>query len=163
MILYRLNDECCEMVSFIAGSFGTNGSLDGYYGETGHGAKNPMYNISTITNSTAWKSIARYGRAATGTEISELRNSATVKCIFDGQYPVTDCNPSKTKQPCLFNVVSDPCEMHDLANTKETTLRQLYHMLVNQKQSLVPQLTKPQDFDGANPAKFNYTWSSWQD
>lgn len=147
----------------VIGSFGTNGSMEGYYGETGHGARNPVYNISTITNSTAWISIARLGRTATDTEINELRNSATVKCIFDGQYPVTDCSPSNTRQPCLFNIVSDPCEMHNLANMKETTLRQLYHILVNQKQSLVPQIIKPRDFDGANPAKFNYTWSSWQD
>jgi hypothetical protein len=111
----------------------------------------------------AWTSTATYGHIATHTEITELRNSATVKCTFEGQYPVTDCNPSETKQPCLFNIVADPCEMHNLANMKETTLRQMYHMLVNQKQSLVPQATKPRDYDGANPAKFNDTWSSWQD
>lgn len=137
--------------------------MDGYYGEKGHEARNPAYNILAITNSTAATSIARYGHTATDTEINELRNSATVKCLFDGQYPVTDCNPSQTRQPCLFNIVSDPCEMHNLASTKEATLRQLYHMLVDEKESLVPQLTKPRDFDGANPAKFNYTWSSWQD
>jgi hypothetical protein len=137
--------------------------LDGYYGETGHGERNPTYNTLTITNSTAWKSIAQYGHTATVTAINELRNAATVKCIFDGQYPVTDCNPSKTKQPCLFNIVADPCEMHNLANIKETTLRQMYHTLVHQKQSLVPQINKPRDYDGANPAKFNYTWTSWQD
>jgi hypothetical protein len=122
-----------------------------------------MYNASTVTNSMTWTSIARYGRTTTVTEINGLRNAATVKCSFDGQYPVTDCNPSKTKQPCLFDIVADPCEMHNLANTKETVLRQMYHKLVSQKQSLVPQITKPRDYNGANPAKFNYTWSSWQD
>jgi hypothetical protein len=76
---------------------------------------------------------------------------------------VTDCNPSVTKQPCLFNVVSDPCEMHNLVNTEETIMRKLYNLLTTQKQSLHSEICKPMDYNGANPAKFNQTWSPWQD
>jgi hypothetical protein len=36
-------------------------------------------------------------------------------------------------------------------------------MLTKQKQSLLPESNKPMDYDGANPAKFNQTWSPWQD
>jgi hypothetical protein len=111
----------------------------------------------------AWKSIASKSHTATANEINELRYVAKVKCIFDSQYPVSDCNPSVTKQPCLFNVVSDPCETHNLANTEETTMRKLYNILIRQKQSLHLQICKPVDYDGANPAKFNQTWSPWQD
>jgi hypothetical protein len=116
-----------------------------------------------VTNSIAWKSLKSNGRTATANEINEIRELATVKCIFDSQYPVPDCNPSVTKQPCLFNVVSDPCEMHNLANTKETIMRKLYNMLTTEKQSLHHDICKPLDYDGANPAKFNQTWSPWQD
>ncbi|KDR13867.1 arylsulfatase B-like [Zootermopsis nevadensis] len=147
----------------VIGSFGTNGSLDRYYGESGRGLRNPVYNISSVTNSTTWTSTAPYRRTDSDTELNKLRESATVKCSFDSQYPETDCNPSITKEPCLFNIVSDPCEMHNLANIHEAVLRQLYHMLIIQKQSLVPQLIKQLDFNGANPAKFNYTWSPWED
>lgn len=76
---------------------------------------------------------------------------------------MSDCNPSVTKQPCLFNVVLDPCESHNLVNTYETTMRKLYNKLTMQKQSLHNQISKPMDYDGANPAKFNQTWSPWQD
>jgi hypothetical protein len=116
-----------------------------------------------VTNSTAWKSIASNSQTATANEINDLRDLAKVKCIIDSQYPVSDCNPSVTKQPCLFNVVSDPCERHNLANTEETTMRKLYYILTTQKQSLHPQINKSVDYDGANPAKFNQTWSPWQD
>jgi hypothetical protein len=152
-----------EIISLLQGSFGVNGSADKYFGERYHENRNPVYNISSVTNSIAWKSFASNSHTATENEINEIRNLATVKCTFDGQYPATDCNPSVTKQPCLFNVVSDPCEMHNLANTKETIMRKLYNMLTTQKQSLLPEISKPLDYDGANPAKFNQTWSPWQD
>jgi len=116
-----------------------------------------------VTNSTTWKSFASNSRTATANEINEIRDSATVKCIFEGQYPVSDCNPSVTKQPCLFNVVLDPCETHNLVNTKETIMRMLYNILTTKKQSLLPDSCQPLDYDGANPAKFNQTWSPWQD
>jgi hypothetical protein len=140
-----------------------NGSADGYYGERNHEGRNPVYNISMVTNSTAWKSFASNSRTATANEINEIRALATVKCTFDDQYPVPDCSPSVRKQPCLFNVVSDPCEMHNLVNTEETIMRKLYNILTTQKQSLHPQINKPIDYNGANPAKFNQTWSPWQD
>jgi hypothetical protein len=136
--------------------------LDGYYGEIGHELRNPVYNISSVTNSIVWKSIAPHGYAASETEINQLRESATVKCHFDSKYPVTDCNPSVTKEPCLFNIASDPCEMHNMANAHGTIFRQLFQSLITQKQSLVPQISKSCDCDGANPAKFNYTWSPWE-
>lgn len=119
--------------------------------------------MSSVTNSTAWMSFAPHSHTATETEINEIRELATVKCIFDSQYPATDCNPSVTKQPCLFNVVEDPCEMHNLVNTEETITRKLYNRLTTQRQSLVSEINKPLDYDGANPAKFNQTWSPWQD
>ena len=59
--------------------------------------------------------------------------------------------------------MSDPCEMHNLVNTKETIMRKLYNMLTTQKQSLHRDISKPLDYDGANPAKFNQTWSPWLD
>jgi hypothetical protein len=111
----------------------------------------------------AWKSFMPNSHRATATEIDEIRELATVKCIFDGQYPETDCNPSVIKQPCLFNVLSDPCEMHNLATTQETMTRKLYHKLTTEKQKLKPEINKQLDYDGANPAKFNQTWSPWQD
>lgn len=137
--------------------------MDGYFGKIYHEERNPLYNISSVTNSTAWKSFAPHSSTATVTEINEIRELATIKCMFDSQYPETDCNPSVTKQPCLFNVVEDPCEMHNLVNTKETVTRRLYNNLTTQKQSLVSEISKPLDYEGANPAKFNNTWSPWQD
>jgi hypothetical protein len=122
---------------------------------------NPVYNISSVTESIAWRSTAQY--TGSNIQVNELRESATVKCSFDNQYPETNCNPLITKQPCLFNIVLDPCEINNLANTNERVLRQLYHMLTTQKQSLVPQSTKKRDFNRANPEKFNYTWSPWED
>lgn len=149
------------------GTYGTNGSYDTYLGVSGSESVNPAYNIEAITTSPVWKAISslrtRKHKTLTQNEIMQLRLQATLKCSNSLQKPVTNCNPSQIRQPCLFDIVSDPCETRDIASTNEGVARELYRQLLEFKQTLVKQINKPRDIIGANPAKFNNTWSPWLD
>jgi hypothetical protein len=65
--------------------------------------------------------------------------------------------------PCLFNIYKDPCEENNVSGMNADIATELYNILVRHRRSLVPQLNKPLDVDGADPTKFNNTWSSWLD
>ena len=152
---------------YISGTFGTNGSYDTYLGVSGSESVNPAYNIEAVTTSPAWQAIQSVSSGKFGTlsrnEIIRLRQQATLRCGTSLQKPATNCNPSQTGRPCLFNIVSDPCETQDVSDKNETIARKLYNQLVILKRTLVKQINQPPDIDGANPAKFNNTWSPWRD
>ncbi|KAJ9596974.1 hypothetical protein L9F63_012004, partial [Diploptera punctata] len=148
----------------ILGTYGKNGSYDTYLGVSGSETINPTYNTTAVTSSPAWQALSSLSSSTYKTllqnKILNLRQQATVKCNYS-EKPKTTCNPSQTNQPCLFNIVADPCEMHDMSVTNEATARELYGEMVKLKQTLISQINQPGDIIGANPAKFNNTWSPW--
>ncbi|XP_069677744.1 arylsulfatase B-like [Periplaneta americana] len=148
----------------VIGSFGKNGSYDEYFGEHGRSTSNPVYNISSLVNSQAWKSISASQSTVSDNQIQQLRKLASVTCSKGGSYQrVSDCNPSLNKMPCLFNVLSDPCETKNVADYNKNLATNIYNRLVYQRQTLVRQLNVPFDVDGADPTKFNNTWSPWME
>ncbi|PNF27139.1 hypothetical protein B7P43_G08558 [Cryptotermes secundus] len=147
----------------VVGTFGNNGSLDGYYGNSGNSASNPRYNTSSVINSRAWKSIASTRRPVTQADVNKLRQAATVSCSKETFVTQTNCNPSITNTPCLFNIHEDPCEQNNLSGSSTDIVTAMYNILVRHRQSLIPQLNRPWDISGADPARFNSTWSSWLD
>jgi hypothetical protein len=65
--------------------------------------------------------------------------------------------------PCLFNIHRDPCEENNLLDTNADVAAAMYNILVRYRGTLIPQLNKPWDFSGADPTRFNNTWSPWLD
>ncbi|XP_069677746.1 arylsulfatase B-like [Periplaneta americana] len=142
----------------VIGFFGDHGELDGYYGESGQDVFNPPYNVSLLFNSAAWKSISDEN----DTDVSHLREMAKVSCDNKGGYErSSDCNPYETKTPCLFNLHEDPCETTNLVTSYPQILSTIYRLLQDQRSTLVPQHYFDFDFEGANPLKFNNTWTPW--
>jgi hypothetical protein len=137
--------------------------MDGYYGDSGNSASNPRYNVSSVINSRAWKSIASFRRPVTEHDVDKLRQPATISCNKEIFRSETNCNPSITNTPCLFNIHKDPCEENNLSGTSAGVATAMYNILVRHRQTLIPQLNKPWDISGADPARFNGTWSSWLD
>ena len=127
---------------------------------SGSESVNPIYDIDAVTTSPAWEAISG---TLSRTEIIRLRLQATVQCSNSLEKPSTNCNPSQTRQPCLFNIITDPCETTDVSTKNEGVARKLYNTLLLYKRTLVGQINKPPDIEGANPAKFNNTWSPWLD
>jgi hypothetical protein len=114
-------------------------------------------------NSRAWKSNASTRRPVTQRDVNKLRQAATVRCNKETFRRETNCNPSITNTPCLFNIHTDPCEENNLSGTSPDVATTMYNILVRHRQTLIPQLNKPWDITGADPTRFNNTWSSWLD
>lgn len=114
-------------------------------------------------SSPAWKSISSATRPASVDEVHKLRLAATIHCNKGTFRRHTNCNPSLTNRSCLFDIYTDPCEENDLSATNADIATKMYNVLLRHTHLLVPQLNKPWDIAGADPAKFNNTWTSWLD
>jgi len=156
--LYRL-----ELTAERSETFGKHGSLDGYYGERCYSPSYPECNILAVMSSPAWKFIASATRPATADEVREVHRTATVRCNKGTSRRQTNCNPAVTNMACLFNIYTDPCEENDLSATNADIAMKMYNVLLRHRQFLIPQLNKPWDIAGADPAKFNDTWTCWLD
>lgn len=114
-------------------------------------------------SSPAWRSTSSVRSPATADEVEKLRQAATVRCSKGLLRRETTCNPSLTHTLCLFDIRTDPCEQTDLSSTNADIATKMYDLLLRHRRLLVPQLNKPWDLTGADPAKFNNTWTSWLD
>lgn len=55
------------------------------------------------------------GKLANSVQMLQLRQEADVKCVgTETTNSAKKCQP--LKEPCLFNIVKDPCEQRNLAN-----------------------------------------------
>lgn len=114
-------------------------------------------------SSAAWKCVSAATPPATVDDVQRLRQAATVHCNKGALRRETSCNPSLNSMSCLFNIYTDPCEENDLSATNADIATKMYTVLLRHRQSLIPQLNKPWDIAGADPAKFNNTWTCWLD
>ncbi|XP_014789497.1 arylsulfatase J [Octopus bimaculoides] len=64
------------------------------------------------------------------------------------------------KKPCLFNIASDPCEYHNVADQNPEILKYLMKRLLKYEATMVPPGNKPQDPAGF-PIHHNGIWTPW--
>merc|ERR1712168_1580039 len=62
--------------------------------------------------------------------------------------PDADINCNVTQKPCLYNITNDPCEFHNLADTKPDVLRSLLDFVETFNKTAVPPRNKPNDPKG---------------
>lgn len=92
-------------------------------------------------------------------QILQLKNAATVSCNKRNPNNVP-CVP--LEEPCLFNIVEDPCEIENLAKNiifKDKLLEMEEH-LKQYLLTLISSRMQPAD-SKCDPANFNGTWSWW--
>lgn len=89
-------------------------------------------------------------------EIKILRRNSTTKC--DNFTAVTKCNPLES--PCLFNIINDPCEKNNLAETHPEKVKFLLSRLSHHITEMQPTRRKPSD-PKSDPKFHNLTWSWW--
>ncbi|XP_028129869.1 arylsulfatase B-like [Diabrotica virgifera virgifera] len=96
------------------------------------------------------------------TVVEQLRREATVTCAPSDpdQLEETKCN--LLHSPCLFNIKDDPCERINLASARPNIVKNLEHLLLDYRKTVVPPRNKPRD-PKANPVYWNNTWVSWAD
>lgn len=108
-----------------------------------------------ISSSLSAIAIQKHDNALTRNLVQNLRKNATVKCRnFE-----SPCNPLKS--PCLFDILEDPCEQNNLAETNIEILTKLMDHLQFHSTKSVPPLYKTRD-PNCDPVKFNFTWNWWE-
>ncbi|XP_053671296.1 arylsulfatase B-like isoform X1 [Anopheles nili] len=89
--------------------------------------------------------------------ISYLRRHAKVDC--GNEITSKECNP--LVKPCLFDIINDPCEMHDISGEYPRKMRQIRdHVEYYRLRSIRPR-NRPHDPE-ANPTKFGGVWTWWR-
>lgn len=145
----------------IANGSNWGGEADGYYGHSGTEFAHPPYNITAVTHSLTGEAIASLFPTSLPDEeeMLQLRAESTLKCTMPTNS--TPCEPMINSKPCLFDLETDPCERNNLADSYPEVLLEMLGLVKKYEATLVPQLNKPADVEGADPRKFNNTWSPW--
>ncbi|XP_052871938.1 arylsulfatase B-like [Anopheles cruzii] len=86
-----------------------------------------------------------------------LRRHARVNC--SNAIATRDCNP--LQRPCLFDIINDPCEMHDIAAEHPIRMRQIQENIEDYRSRAVKPRNRPHD-PAANPANFGGVWNWWR-
>ena len=90
-------------------------------------------------------------------QILKLRNSATVNCNNLNNINI-QCIP--LKDPCLFNIIDDPCEMKNLAKIFPLKLLEMQKHLEQYILETIPTRRHSAD-PNSDPANFNGSWNWW--
>lgn len=91
--------------------------------------------------------------------VANLQYVAKVQCN-NAIHLGSSCNPYD--QPCLFNVVDDPCEMNNLANEKREIVQEMLerlHSYNETAQDIIDMSEHPE----AAPQNWRYIWTNWKD
>jgi len=71
----------------------------------------------------------------------------------------TNCKPEKA--PCLYNIVTDPCEYNNTADLYPSIVQKLQQRIEDLSKTAVNPVNKPGD-KNANPALHGGVWVPWQ-
>lgn len=134
--------------------------FDQYFGEHGRGSEVPPYNYTAILTSPTNLVINQLQSSP----LTEQRINITrtlvdrAACSFNTNITnYQDCH-----EPCLFDLLEDPCEIQNIAQEQPQITKQLLERIQQFVEELVPQTNKPSD-RAANPIYYNNTWCTWLD
>lgn len=119
--------------------------------------------FQVLQNSDTWKSLKKFSRQRIRSQdVYRLRDGATIRCkktfLPNVWHPV--CEPKVA--PCLFDVLVDPCEQFNLANSHKKKVRQLQSRLAIIQRSVVYPINQPLD-PRCDPELYNDLWTYWLD
>uniref|UniRef100_A0A336MIA9 CSON000254 protein n=1 Tax=Culicoides sonorensis TaxID=179676 RepID=A0A336MIA9_CULSO len=156
-------DDIWDSHGMVVGDYkvvkGTNyhGAWDNWYGPAGN--RDPKsYNVENVHKSHAGSALHSLGLLPDDNKIRELRLNADINC--SNITSTSHCNPLEA--PCLFNVVSDPCERHNLAKLYPTILNAILDRLKYHNSTALPPNNVPTDPRG-DPRLWDYTWTNFDD
>lgn len=135
-----------------------NGTWDYWYGPAGNRSFE-AYDVESVYNSFAGKALAHLSVLPTKQEIELIRNKVNIVCNEITELN-NHCNP--LVQPCLFNIVDDPCEKKNLATNYPIILKTMLNVLSKYNQTVVPPRNLPLDLR-ADPRYWNYIWLNFGD
>lgn len=138
-----------------------NGYYDGYYGDSGRTIETPPYTDQVLKSSVSQSITYHLGGPVTQpSTMMQLRREASVQCRPNMTYFTrtifTTCNVTE----CLFDIVNDPCETKNIAESYPRIARDLDLFLENYGRILERQVKVPVDWL-ADPRRRNNTWEPW--
>lgn len=138
-------------------------ALNSYFGYVGQDASYPAYNETSVVHSMAGRAIIAasssvYINPTRAHQISLLRSSAQITCPSNNSLGIPPCSGEEL---CLYDIESDPCESSNLAATYRPVALRLRALLSAHRNALVKQSNLQPDVRGANPRRWNGTWSPW--
>lgn len=140
----------------VPGSF-LFGNLDAWTDNPSSDVESPSYDVGAVLSSMAADAITSCTTPATRQELEILRLQATVRCDAPVLRP---CKP--LQEPCVFDVVADPCERQNLYDKNSKILRILEEEMAAYRRTAVKPNNRRSD-KFADPKYWNYTWTYWQD
>lgn len=140
-----------------------NGAFDGYFGDDGQDPSYPAYNETSVVQSMAGRSIIAasssvYINPTRAHQISFIRSSAQITCPSNNSLGIPPCSG---QEMCLYDIETDPCESNNLARAQRSVALQLRSLLLVHRNTLVKQPNLSPDVKGADPRRWNGTWSPW--
>lgn len=137
--------------------------MDGYFGDDGQDASYPPYNETAVVQSIAGRAIIAasssvYINPTRVHQISFIRSSAHIPCPSNNSFGIPPCSGEEL---CLYDIEEDPCESNNLAGTHRNVALHLRSLLLAHRNTLVRQTNLSPDTNGADPRRWNNTWSPW--
>jgi arylsulfatase B len=133
-----------------------NGLYDGYLGDIEELSINANVYADEILKSKVGKALKK--QKLTKEKVLSLRSSAKISCN-EANNPITNCDPLMA--PCLFNIINDPCERNNLAETIPGVLNDLLIKMNFYLQNAAAVRRTFVSDPKCDPSFFNNTWSWW--
>lgn len=163
LILHNI-DETRHIASLRVGDWklvkGTTyqGRWDNWYGPSGR-SSNYSYDYQKVLKSPTGLSLKAINVPLPNkAKMNSLRKSVDVQCKRPKH--ASACQP--LQQMCLFNILSDPCELNNVIFKYPDVVRIMESTLEMYKKTEVPRGNKSVD-PRADPKLYNYTWTNWWD
>ncbi|XP_037824266.1 arylsulfatase B [Lucilia sericata] len=120
----------------------------------------PIYE-ELVKSTPVWQELHKLTSSANH-NISKLRDSATIQCLYDHATEGIPCNPLQS--PCLFDLDADPCEQQNLYEKYENSsiLADMLERIEYFRENAHAINNKPADLR-CDPAKFGGEWTWWED
>lgn len=133
------------------------GNLDTWADNPSSEDESPSYDTGEVLSSMTAKALSSCTNLTTRQEMEDLRHQAILRCNSSDFKP---CKP--LTQPCVFDVISDPCERRNLYENIGEILRLLEAEMVTYRSTEVKPNNRRSD-KLADPKYWNNTWTYWQD
>jgi hypothetical protein len=156
---WKVIDEALKLENFaIKAAFSKKSSENSWNGQIdqNEGQQSPNDYIEQVLSSEAGQILAT--ECPDRVDFNRLRQQATVSCQ-QTRRSKNGCNTFRA--PCLFNVLSDPCEYINLADQYPEKLKELEVKLKFYTRQTVPARNKNAD-TRSDPKHFHNTWNWWE-
>lgn len=109
-----------------------DGYADAWLGSNNNSAVNKPLYVNNVLRSKTAKLLKQFNKNVHATHVQKSRENAKVKCSGIKN----ECNLMKA--PCLFNIIEDPCEENNLAESNPEMMKMMKEIFEKRLKTVVP-------------------------